>query len=153
MVMNPDRTPLLYVFLASLDLNRAQRSIALLSFGTSWPTETSHFNLFSHNERKQRIVHGQGASRNKLPHRCCHLWGLSAFKISQSPLLTKVKLKQQFIDGCFQQHMAAAQSSLGNSIYIDIHIYNFSTASMMIIFIFFWGCQLHLNQWFTGGCS
>ena len=33
--MNPDRTPLLYVFLASLDLNRAQRSIALLSFGTS----------------------------------------------------------------------------------------------------------------------
>ena len=40
-----------------------QRLIAFLSFWTYWPTETSHWFIESQFvNRKQRIVHGQGAS-------------------------------------------------------------------------------------------
>ena len=54
---------MLYVFVSFLGPDRAQRSIAFLSFWTCWPIRTSHY-FFQPQfvNKKQRIFHGQGAS-------------------------------------------------------------------------------------------
>ena len=56
--------PLLYVFVSFFGPDRVQRSIIVfLSFWTYWPIEAFHeFIQSQFLNKKQRIVHGQGAS-------------------------------------------------------------------------------------------
>ena len=61
--MKPVRLLCYFFSVSFFGPDRAQRSIAFLSFRTYLPIETSHQFIQSQSvNKKQRIVHGQGAS-------------------------------------------------------------------------------------------
>ena len=81
--------PLLYVFVSFFGPDRAQRSITFLSFWTYWSIETLHWFIQSQFvNKKQRVVHGQGASNITYTH--APLFSALRFAgfPNQSPLLT-----------------------------------------------------------------
>ena len=87
---------LLYVFVSFFGPDRAQCSIAFLSFWTYWPTETSHQFIQSQFMNKQtKDCAWPGSFQHKLHHHCFQLWCLPAFLTS---LLYKLWTNQYISD-------------------------------------------------------